>query len=138
MKNLMAKEYQTAAEQALIAAPMFLADLEDCNTSFEHGFNPFESYKEILEYYKENVSFRPNLNEWVLDNINKNRTVFDITFQHMIDDWSQEYTLDDHTDEYWASFQAGYHGYIAASCMGIVDEKTCNDLPHTMGQLGYN
>ena len=79
---------------------MFLEDLEDCNTSFEHGFNPFESYKEIIEYYKENVSSRPNIDEWVLDNINKNRKVFDIVIQRMIDDWSEEYTRWDREDEY--------------------------------------
>ena len=83
---------------------MFLADLEGCNMVNYEGFNAYESYKDMIEYYKENVSSRPNIDEWVLDNINKNRKVFDIVIQRMIDDWSQEYTLDDHTDEYWASF----------------------------------
>ena len=56
----------------MIAVPLVHASLEGCNSVNEHGFNPLESFEHLIDYYRENVRNRPDVDEWVLDNIKKN------------------------------------------------------------------
>ena len=109
---------------------MFAADLEGCNQVNEYGYNAYESYNEIVEYYKD-VSSRPDFDQWVSDNIDKNSQLFDSMFSKMLSDWFLEFPHQNPNDELDASYFAGWLGYVAASCAGIVDENVCNEISHS-------
>ena len=39
----------------------------------EWEFNPYESFEKILDYYEQNALSQPDINSWVMENIDRNR-----------------------------------------------------------------
>ena len=64
-----------------------MMDLQDCDSVNKWGFNPLESYEQLLDYYNETIRPLPDVNSFVMQNIDKNKEEFDEASYSMINDW---------------------------------------------------